>query len=105
MTDQINQRFQPSQRGKAITSLVLGAISGFPMIMFIILLEFLHFIPPMTTTPFLNIIFFPMLPLIAIIGLIFGIKSLKSTKRNFAVVGIILCVIGLVIPLYYFLFQ
>jgi len=103
----MNQTIQQSKfdpKGKAITALILGIISGFPIITFVLLVEFLHFIPPMTPMPILNVIFFPILPLIAIVGLIFGILSLKSTKRNFAIVGIVLCLIGLLVPLYYFLF-
>jgi hypothetical protein len=40
---------------------------------------------------------------VAILGLIFGILGLKSTKKKFAIAGIILCLIGLIVPLYYFL--
>jgi hypothetical protein len=43
------------------------------------------------------------IPLIGIIGIIFGILGLKSTKKKFAIVGIVLCLIGLIVPLYYFL--
>lgn len=38
-----------------------------------------------------------------IIGLTLGIIGLKSIKRNFAIAGIILSLIGLIIPIIYFI--
>ena len=43
---------------------------------------------------------------LGLIGLVLGIMGVKSTKRNFAIAGIILCTIGLLILLagYYIYF-
>jgi len=40
---------------------------------------------------FTSLLQLPIASLIALIGLIFGIKSLKSSKKKFAIIGIGLC--------------
>jgi TM2 domain-containing membrane protein YozV len=37
----------------------------------------------------------PLIALIPLFGIIFGIMGLKSTRKNKAITGIILCLIGL----------
>lgn len=61
--------------GKATTSLVLGIIGLIAW--------------------FLPILGFP----ITIVGLVKGIKGLNSTKKNIAIAGITLCIIGLVLTI------
>ena len=64
----------PNQTALAIASLVLGVFN---------LCNFLT--PPICGLP------------MSILGIIFGFASLKSSKRGLAIVGMILCVIGLII--------
>lgn len=98
MVNQINQQ---SKEKKALISLILGIVN----LVIMIAIELLRRITPiMVLGPIINFVFFQINPLIAIIGLIFGIIELKSIKRNFAITGIILCSIGLLVPLIYFLF-
>lgn len=40
---------------------------------------------------------------LGVLGVIFGIKGLRSVKKSFAIFGIILCVLGLLISLYFFI--
>jgi len=61
--------------GKATTSLVLGIIG------------LIAWVIPLFGLP------------IAVTGLIFGIKSLDSTKRTRAIAGVTLCIIGLVLTI------
>jgi hypothetical protein len=104
MTNQVNQQPKPNPKGKAVVSLLLGIISGISVITIIIVIELLsRFGGLPMVMPLAEFVFYRMAPLIAIIGLILGILGLKSTKRNFAIAGIILCLIGLLTPLYYFL--
>jgi hypothetical protein len=63
------------QKGKATASLVLGIIGMFAW--------------------FIPIIGLP----IQVIGLVLGIKGWKSSKHWLAVVGVILCIIGLVLTI------
>jgi len=73
-TAQVNPSFDvgdASKNGKATTSLVLGIIG------------LIAWFIPLIGAP------------ITIIGLIFGIKGLKSLKRGVAIAGIVLCSIGL----------
>ena len=86
---------------KATVSLVLGIISVIP----IIIIEFaakitLYMGPTPVIVPF---IYFLIDPLIALLGLILGIKGIKSTKRIFSIIGILFSLIGLVVPIIYFL--
>jgi len=44
--------------------------------------------------------FIPILGLpVQIVGLVFGVKSWHAPKRNMAVAGVVLCIIGLVLSL------
>ena len=86
-----NQQPKSDQKGKAIASLILGIISILPLIeAFLFPTEAIRY-------------FLIRTPPIAIIGLILGIMGLKSTKRNLAIVGTVLCVISLLVLLYGFL--
>ncbi len=101
MANQVTQQIKLNSDGKATASLVLGIISFTPLI----IIEILRRVAPiMELGPLINFVFFQLGPLIGIIGLILGVLSLKSTKRNFAITGIVLCLIGLLVPLYYFIF-
>jgi len=107
----INQTFQqskPNPTGKALLSLI-SLIFGIIILILIIMEKgILPYIGLQARMPsyligaMINIIPF-MLPLFAIPGIISGVIGLKSTKRKFAIAGIVLCLIGLVVPLYYFL--
>jgi len=103
MIDQVNQQVKSNPKWGVIASLILGIISMIP----VAIIELMSRLAPVMWLSTINIsaIFFIIAPLIALIGLILGIRALKSTKRNFAISGIILCIIGLLVPLYYFLFQ
>lgn len=96
MINQIIQQSTLDGKGKATTSLILGIVS-------VILLISIRLIP-MALASFGSFVVGIILPLIAIIGLILGILGLKSTKRNFAIAGILLCTIGLSYPIYRFIF-
>ena len=98
MGDQVAQSKGIDQKGKAITSLILGIISILPLIGRIFVIYWIKTIPAGELIRYLLM----RIPLLAFIGLILGILGLKSTKKNFAIAGIILCLIGLIIPLYYF---
>jgi len=101
MVNQIKQVSKYDSGWKALISLILGILSVILiMAPFKILLPFGAL---MGLGPLIAFIEFKIVPLLAFIGLILGITSLKSTKRKFAIAGIILCLIGLLIPLYYFL--
>lgn len=101
MTNQTIQPAKSNSKGKAIISLVLGIISISPLIIAKVLIIV---VPIPQLGPIVNTLFFQIGPLFAIIGLMLGIMGFKSSKRNFAIAGIMLCVIGLLVPLYYFLF-
>jgi len=95
-----DKQTKPDPKGKAIASFVLGMVSIIPIVLFLsiyiipfgegegghwqrgLFILFIGFVSIFTM-------------IVGLIGLILGIKDLKSTKRNFAIVGIILCVIGL----------
>ena len=107
MKKQITQH--SSSEKNAIISLVLGILSGglFGLMILIAELTARYIqVPPVGLLEmfgsFLAILVFLFIPLLGIIGLILGIFGLKSAKRNFAIAGIILCSIGLLVPLYYF---
>ncbi len=98
MANQINQQ---SKDQKASISLILGSIN-FGVIIAIELLRRVS--PAMVLGPIINFIFFQVNPFIAIIGLILGILSLKSRKNNSAMVGVILNLVGILFPIFFFLF-
>jgi len=105
MTNQINQQSNPDPKRKAIASLVLGIISvGLLLLLYGIIgaTIILGIMEMSGMGVFLMSLLFGAL-LSALVGLILGILSLKSTKRNFAIAGIILSAIGLLVLLYYFL--
>ncbi len=96
MTNQTTQQSTLNAKGKATASLILGIVS-------VILLISIRLIP-MALASFGSFVVGIILPLIAIIGLILGVLGLKSTKRNFAIAGVVLCAIGLSYPIYRFIF-
>lgn len=99
-------KFNSKRKIFAVASLLLGIISGIFIIIPIILVELLSYLEKLPMAiPLAEFVFFQITPLITIIGLILGIMGAKSTKRKFAIAGIILCVIGLLVPLYYFIFR
>ena len=104
MPNQLTKQFKFSLEGKAIASFVLGIISLVPLATRYLILPSLHLSPVLPL--FLQIVLFIIFigtPLFSLIGLILGISSLKSPKRNFAIAGTVLCLIGLLVSLYYFL--
>jgi hypothetical protein len=100
MNDRVNyQRVKFNPQGEAITSLILGIVSTLPLIGRIFVIYWIKAIPAGELLAHL----LTRTPLIAFLGLILGILGLKSTKKKFAIAGIVLCLIGLIVPLYYFL--
>jgi hypothetical protein len=96
----------PSEK-KAVISLILGIVSEGLLISIILITQI---VSPITTLGLLEMfgglvafLIYLFIPLIGIMGIIFGILGLKSTKKKFAIAGIVLCLIGLIVPLYYFL--
>jgi hypothetical protein len=101
MVNQIKRISKQNSTWKALVSLILGALSGILiMAPFTILLPFGGL---MELGPLVAFVEFKIVPLLAFLGLILGILGLKSTKKKFAIAGIVLCLIGLIVPLYYFL--
>jgi len=100
MTNQVKSQSKINSKGKAIASLVFGIISISPNILVRLLVDII----PFAIAPVIGFFLFIITSLGAIIGLILGIMGLKSTKRNFAIAGIVLNAIGLLVPLVYFLF-
>lgn len=95
---------------KAIASFVLGIASVTPLVVYILFSLILSltgphvggFEGPAAVFIFIILPLFILTIIAGPIGLILGIMGLKSTKRNFAIVGIILCIIGL-LPVLFFL--
>lgn len=79
----------------AFISLMLGTISLL-MSLTPILFLFLGMMNPMAPTPILEIIF-KISPIIAVIGLVLGVKVFKSQKGSSAIIGVLLCIIVLCI--------
>jgi hypothetical protein len=101
MINQIKQISRYNPTWSAFISLISGILIGILIITpFTILLPFGRL---MELGPLVAFVEFKIVPLFAFLGLIFGILGLKSTKKKFAIAGIILCLIGLIVPLYYFL--
>lgn len=96
----------------SLISLLLGIVSIVPTIIVLLLVLLLFLTAPEAMTFFLGLgwiikvayPFYGMSILTAIIGIILGIVGLKSTKRKFAITGIVLCVSGLLLSLAFFLF-
>lgn len=104
MANQVSQKTKTDPKNKAIASLVLGVITIFPVAIITSLDYFFYF--PISFS-FIFFIFRFIFPLFSIPGLFLGILGLKSTKRKFAIAGIILCAISLLVllvDLYRFLF-
>jgi hypothetical protein len=101
MTNQINRQLKSDSKIKAFVSLILGIISSSPA-MYSLVVNLFNIHISMEESALIGFML-SREPLLAVIGLILGILGLKSTKRNFAIAGIILCLIGLLTPLYYFL--
>jgi hypothetical protein len=95
----MGQSKKEDQKGKAIASLILGILSILPLIGRFFVIYWIKTIPAGELLTHLLV----RAPLLASLGLIFGVLGLKSTKKKFAIAGIILCLIGLIVPLYYFL--
>ena len=106
MTDQNNQQTKYNPRGKAIASLILGIIS---LILFMAwIIDFWYFTSPDGIRYYFNYVLkkIPLelralinifqIPLLPIFGLILGIFGLKSTRKKFAITGIMLCSISLI---------
>jgi len=109
-----NQKINPDPKGKATASLILGILSILPPILFLFSL-FVTIVAPglikgtYGPSPFVAYTFLlllkysPFSGLIGIVGIILGEKSIKSTKRKFAITGIVLSLIGVVISSYIFI--
>ena len=101
------QHYRSTLKKKAIMSLIFGIMSIVEVILVygMVGIEVMFGIMTQSSMEAIFLIGSLFCSLIfGIIGLILGILGLKSTKRNFAIAGIILCLIGLLFPLYYFLF-
>ncbi len=97
MANQTIQKSNFDPKRKAVVSLVFGLISVIPVVMLLI-----AFISPWEVLRIFAYLFivFPsyILGLIfAILSLIFGIMGLKSSKKKFAVAGIIFSTINLIL--------
>lgn len=102
MTNQINQPARSDSKRKAVASLVLGVISvGLLLLLYGIIgaTIILGIMEMSGMGVFLMSLLFSAL-LSALVGVILGILGLKSTKRNFAIAGIILSVISLSFSVY-----
>ncbi len=93
MTNQINQRSKLDQKGKAVTSLVLGFIA----LISIWLLSLLQELLPQLRKDLVVITYYILFAFISMGGVILGILALKSTKKMLAILGIIFSLISLVI--------
>lgn len=85
MAGQISNQSKTDQKGKAITSLIFGIVGLSLSIIFT------YFIPSVISI----IIHFGAF-LIALVGLVFGVSGLQSTKKKQAILGIILCIVTLI---------
>lgn len=105
------QRLKHDPKGSAITSFTLGIVSITPVLLVFLTITLagtprfydsnISFGAPGDTTEDM-IVFLLILPVVlgwpiylgaGLIGLFRGIKGLKSTKKNLAIIGIILCII------------
>jgi len=102
MTSQINHHLKSHSNWKATISLLFGVLSLIPFIFLgLIIIEVIQKPIPIPAAPLIDLILFPGAPLIALSGLIFGIKGLKSKKKNMAMVGIVFSTIGLLVSIIY----
>ena len=96
MTSDSNTKQPKPVRHQTVYSIILGVIS--------IILPYIIIIIQGTGTSHGSALLFLFSMLLAlacaIVGLIFGTKGLKSTRRKLAVAGIVLCAIGLIIVIW-----
>lgn len=104
MINKMTQQFKPNHARKSIISLIFGVIGISTMIIVQLMRDFLYKFIPFSIAPLIGFILWFATSVVMALGLILGIVGLKSTKRSFAIVGIIVCLIGLLAPLIYFLF-
>lgn len=98
------QQPKPASKGKAIASLVAGIISVISDMM--LLTSFYFELPLRGVIEQFAYFLFSLLILgwiFPVLGLILGIVSLKSIKKNLAIIGIILSLIGLVGVIYIYI--
>ncbi len=99
----VNQTSPQSKHDKkAILSLVLGSISiGLLLILYVVVFAIgvLGLMGIAGIGGFLIMLLLAA-PLLAIIGLILGIMGMKSTKKKFAIGGIVLCGICILFTVY-----
>ena len=101
----ITQQPKPDPKGKAITSLILGIISMFPLVVGFAGLVLLRWVAEDFYWKHYNVlplqvafaIFFmsPIAFLSGVVGLILGKIGLKSSRKKLAISGIILSILGL----------
>lgn len=98
--NQNTQPIKPDPKGKAVASLILGIISTALVVITLVsiygIMPLPKFFGPIAFIVMYN---FAVIP-IAMIGWILGMKSLKSTKSNLAITGIILSIVGLLTSIY-----
>ena len=103
MTNQNIQQSKTDHKGKAIVSLVLGVISITPFIILKLMIYLggkgIIAISGELSVYGAGYVFYLIAPAVGLVGLILGILGLKSTKKNFAIAGIVLCVIALLVLL------
>lgn len=113
MTDQIAQPSKTNPKWKAIASLILGIISiinGIGVMYLPIIIQGLNKpFPPVLVGYIYDIYgnittFLAVNSLISVIGIILGKIGLKSTKKAFAIAGIMLSIIGLLGTIFFYLF-
>jgi len=96
-----NQQPKPDPKGKAIASFIFACISVVPQAIMVLLISRSGPHAGGIIVEGFQVLYSPIGMMSAILGLILGIMGLKSTKRNFAVISIILCIIGLLWSLYF----
>ncbi len=89
---------------QAIISLFLGVIGMTVGIIIFGILELFHCLLMISSPPFWGkCLFYGLCPLVGTIGIIFGIKGINSSKRGFAILGLMMSLISIFLPLYYFI--
>jgi len=94
------QQSKSDPKGKAIASLILGIISFTPIVTQLMMPFIYYLISPIRG---IIVLFLRGILILSIVGIILGILGLKSSKRNFAITGIVLNTIGFLAPLIYIL--
>ena len=80
-----SNNLQSEYKQEAITSLIIGMIS-------ISLIPFIIWLSSRVSSD--AVVYLFVLPVIGIIGIIFGVGGLRSTKKNLAIAGIMFSIIG-----------